>query len=168
MLALSAKRLVLSALVSIGLMFTFFTLPALAQDCDNPTTTQDAIQCGTDNVSGSTDSPDQATTNINDTINKFINIFTAIVGVIAVVMIVVGGYRYVTSGGQPDKIAGAKNAIIYAIVGIIIAVLAQVISQFVLEKTTDTSSSGGTGQPAGGGGGGSGGTNPIPGETGHE
>lgn len=53
-------------------------------------------------------------------------------GVISVVMLIWGGIRYIMSGGDSKKITDAKNTILYAIIGLIIAVLAFAIVNFVL------------------------------------
>jgi len=71
---------------------------------------------------------------IQDLIKDAINIFSVIVGIVAVIMIIYGGFRYITSGGDSGAVSGAKNTIIYAIVGLIIVALAQFIVQFVLSK----------------------------------
>ncbi|HLG90750.1 MAG TPA: pilin [Candidatus Saccharimonadales bacterium] len=78
--------------------------------------------------------PDE--TDFNDLLAKIINIISVIVGVVAVIMIIVGGFRYITSGGSPEKVTGAKNTILYGIVGLIIVALAQVIVRFVLKQVT--------------------------------
>lgn len=78
----------------------------------------------------------QATTNINGIIKTVINIFSIIVGVVAVIMIIIGGLRYITSGGDSNNVSGAKNTIIYAIIGLVVVALAQFIVQFVLNKVT--------------------------------
>lgn len=74
----------------------------------------------------------------NSTIVKLlqtvVNILSVIVGIIAVIMIVVGGFRYITSGGESSNVSAAKNAIIYAIVGLIIVALAQAIVRFVVNR----------------------------------
>ena len=75
--------------------------------------------------------------NLNHIIKEAINVFSVIVGVVAVIMIIVGGFRYITSGGQAEKITSAKNTILYAIVGLIIVALAQIIVKFVLSKATN-------------------------------
>ncbi|MBC7707772.1 hypothetical protein H7Y63_00940 [Polaromonas sp.] len=61
-----------------------------------------------------------------------VNIFSIIVGIIAVLMIIFGGFKYITSGGDSGNVSGAKNTLIYAIVGLIIVALAQFIVRFVL------------------------------------
>jgi hypothetical protein len=58
------------------------------------------------------------------------------VGIIAVLMIIIGGFKYITSGGESSNISGAKNTIIYAIIGLVIVALAQIIVHFVVNKVT--------------------------------
>ena len=67
-----------------------------------------------------------------------INIISLVVAAIAVIMIMIGGFRYVTSGGKQESVAGAKNTIMYAIIGLVIVALAQVIVKFVLNRTTSS------------------------------
>jgi|JI10StandDraft_1071094.scaffolds.fasta_scaffold29100_6 hypothetical protein len=74
---------------------------------------------------------------LTDTFKFIINVFSVIVGVIAVIMIIWGGLKYITSGGDSGKVTSAKNTIIYAIIGLIIVALAQFIIQFVLKKASD-------------------------------
>ena len=73
---------------------------------------------------------------LNGIITTAINVFSIIVGVVAVIMIIVGGFRYIASGGKAESVSGAKNTILYAIIGLIIVALAQIIVRFVLNKTT--------------------------------
>lgn len=77
---------------------------------------------------------------VNRTIRLVINIISFIVGILAVIMIIIGGLKYITSGGDSNNVASAKNTILYAIIGLVIVALAQVIVRFVLEKATDTAS----------------------------
>jgi len=69
---------------------------------------------------------------LNALIAKIINIISVIVGIVAVIMIIYGGFKYITSGGDSGNVTGAKNTILYAIVGLIIVALAQFIVKFVL------------------------------------
>jgi hypothetical protein len=71
---------------------------------------------------------------IESLIKTILNVFSAIVGSIAVIMIIVGGFRYVTSAGDSNNVSGAKNTILFAIVGLIIVVFAQIIVRFVLQR----------------------------------
>lgn len=74
---------------------------------------------------------------INKIITQAINIFSVVVGIIAVIMIIVGGFKYITSGGDSGNISSAKNTIIYAVIGLVIVALAQFLVQFVLDKATN-------------------------------
>jgi len=65
-----------------------------------------------------------------------IDLFSLIVGIIAVVMIIIGGVKYITSNGDAGNVTGAKNTILYAIIGLIIVALAQTVVFFVLDKAT--------------------------------
>lgn len=73
---------------------------------------------------------------VEGTVQTAINIVSWIVGIIAVIMIIVGGAKYVTSGGDSNGVQSAKNTIMYALIGIVIVALAQVIVQFTLRKAT--------------------------------
>lgn len=77
-----------------------------------------------------------STTSFNQLLARIINVLSIIVGVIAVVMIIVGGLRYITSGGDSGKVGTAKTTIIYAIVGLVIVALAQLIVHFVLNESS--------------------------------
>src|SRR3989344_5944574 len=80
----------------------------------------------------------------NDLIAKIINIFSVIVGIVAVIMIIVAGFRYITSAGNQERVKAAKTTLIYALIGLVIVALAQVIVRFVLrETTTSVNNSGG-------------------------
>lgn len=60
------------------------------------------------------------------------NILLYIVGALSVIMVIVGGLRYVVSGGDPNATAGAKNTIIYALIGIAVAFMAYAAVNFVI------------------------------------
>ena len=79
-----------------------------------------------------------AVSSINNIVALVINIFSVVVGIIAVIMIIIGGVRYVTSGGNDQSVASAKNTILYAIIGLVIVALAQIIVKFVLNKVTQS------------------------------
>ena len=73
--------------------------------------------------------------NLNGTdgiVNKIINGVLYVVGVLAVVMVIIGGVQYTTSGGDQAAVTKAKNTILYGIVGLVIAILAFAIVNFVI------------------------------------
>ena len=65
-------------------------------------------------------------------IMRAINIMLFAVGVLSVVMLIFGGFRYVISGGKKESVTNAKNTILYAIVGLLVAVFAYAIINFIL------------------------------------
>jgi hypothetical protein len=64
------------------------------------------------------------------------NVLLFIIGAISVIMLIIGGIRYTVSGGDSAAVTSAKNTILYAIVGIIVALLAYAIVNFVLGSFT--------------------------------
>jgi beta-lactamase regulating signal transducer with metallopeptidase domain len=72
----------------------------------------------------------------NNLVATIINIISVVVGIVAVIMIIYAGFRYVTSGGKDDSVKGAKNTILYAVIGLVVVALAQIIVHFVLSKTS--------------------------------
>ena len=64
-----------------------------------------------------------------------------IVGAVAVIMLIIGGLRYVLSAGEAKNVTAAKDTILYAIIGIVVALLSFALVQFVvgsLDKSTST------------------------------
>lgn len=67
------------------------------------------------------------------------NTILYIVGIIAVVMLIIGGIKYVISGGDSKKVTDAKNTVLYAIIGLVIAFLAFAIINFVISALPSSS-----------------------------
>ena len=76
-------------------------------------------------------------------VRNVVLILSWIVGVAAVIMIVIAGLKYITSSGDAGGIQSAKNTLLYAIVGLLIAIFAQVIVRFVLGRATGGGGEGG-------------------------
>ncbi len=68
----------------------------------------------------------------NDLIKSVVNVLLFITGAIAVVMIVLGGLKYTTSNGDSNQVTSAKNTILYAVIGLIVAIMAYAIVNFVI------------------------------------
>ena len=66
------------------------------------------------------------------------NILLFLVGAISVIMLIIGGVRYVISGGDQNQVTGAKNTIMYAIIGIVVAFLAFAAVNFVVTQLAKT------------------------------
>ncbi len=108
-----------------------------AADCLNASgaTISDCLNTGADKTDPNSTGVN-ATDKVNDTIRLVINVFSLVVGVISVIMIIIGGLKYITSGGESSNVSGAKNTILYAIIGLVVVALAQIIVKFVLDKVT--------------------------------
>ena len=65
------------------------------------------------------------------------NILLFIVGAIAVIMIILAGLRYITSAGNSSAVTAANNTILYAIIGLIVAILAYALINFVITSFAD-------------------------------
>lgn len=63
-----------------------------------------------------------------------VNILSILAGVAAVIMLILGGIKMALGQGDPGKISGARNQIIYALVGIAVAVVAQGVVRLVLNN----------------------------------
>ena len=121
------KNIVISVAIlcsAVALLLIFSPGLGLAQ-------VENQIQEGVNSAAGANNNANPETT-LNDTIASVVNILSIIVGIVAVIMLIVAGYRYTASGGDASKVAGAKNTFIYAIIGLIIAALSQIIVKFVL------------------------------------
>ena len=64
------------------------------------------------------------------------NVLIYIVGAVAVIMLIIGGLRYVISQGDKSNVESAKNTILYAVIGIVVAILAYAIVNFVTSSLT--------------------------------
>ena len=67
-----------------------------------------------------------------DVFKNVVNILLFIIGAVSVIMLIYGGIRYTTSGGNTNSVTAAKNTVIYSIVGLVISILAYAIVNFVV------------------------------------
>ena len=115
----------------------------MAADCTGgnavtPTQTNACLCSGSNiDLTGATQGCDTGGTGLGKLIRTIINVLSVIIGAIAVIMIIIGGFRYVVSAGNPEQAKSARNTILYAIIGLVIVALAQIIVHFVLNNTTN-------------------------------
>ena len=76
----------------------------------------------------------ESSNSINRIAHHVINVLSAVVALVAVVMIIFGGFRYVTSGGNDSSVNSAKNTILYAIIGLVIVALSQILVHFTIRN----------------------------------
>jgi TRAP-type C4-dicarboxylate transport system permease small subunit len=73
-------------------------------------------------------------TSAGDAIRNVVNVLLYLLGATAVIVIVVGGIMYSTSGGESANVTKAKNMIMYAVIGLVLALLAYAIVNFVIAR----------------------------------
>ncbi len=72
---------------------------------------------------------------IQSNVQFALDIFSWIVGIAAVIMLIMGGFRFVTSGGDSGRVSAARNTILYAVIGLVVVMAAQIVVKFVLGNT---------------------------------
>lgn len=100
----------------------------------NAATSKEQICEGISATGGSCD-PQAASLTIDNVLRIALNTLSFIAGLIGVIMVIIGGIKYITSQGDASSINSAKNTILYALVGIVVAVVAQFLVRFVLSST---------------------------------
>lgn len=104
-------------------------VPTYAADCETYTI-QNGVDCAKgDGVPGGDTNPLFGPNSIFTTV---VNVLLFIIGAICVIMLIWGGIRYTTSAGNSANVTAAKNTIMYAIIGLVIAFLAFAIVNWVL------------------------------------
>ena len=137
-------RKILLGFVGLLVVLGFFAIPARVSAGPFDAARDTACEGLEFNEGDSTSCDDSDGDKVDSTISNIINLASLVVGVVAVIMVIVGGFKYVTSQGDSGGITSAKNTIIYAVVGLIIVALAQVIVRFVVNKTSDSTGSSGS------------------------
>lgn len=101
-----------------------------AASCSTP---QECAQQGVDQAdTGSSN------TSVGDIIKSIVNILLFIIGAVSVIMIVIGGFKYVVSNGDSSQVKSAKDTIFYAIIGLVVAILAYAIVNWVISAFIPT------------------------------
>ena len=77
---------------------------------------------------------DPAKAGLINTIIRIINALLVLAAIAAIVFVIIGGVRYITAQGDEDAVEQAKNTVIYAIIGIIVIILAAVIVNFFVSQ----------------------------------
>ena len=125
-------RALLLSITTIISLVAVPLLPVTAQaDCSTTSGSSnpvDSISGGVQCVGGKSPS----TTEFTNNLKIIVNVLLFLLGSIAVIMIILGGIRYTTSNGDSSQITSAKNTILYAVIGLVIAILAYAIVNFVL------------------------------------
>ena len=81
--------------------------------------------------------------NLMDTINTILKVILGVLGVVAVAYIIYGGFMITTASGDPVKVKKGKETIMYGVMGLVVALLAFAIVNFVLSSVFNGAASGG-------------------------
>ena len=127
------KRFV-AVLVAVGLVAGFMTMPVYAQDSGE----QQSEQQTNTGIWGACTGADSAVcsdkTEATDIVKRLINTFLFVIGMLAVIMVIHSGFKYVTSRGDAEGVKSAKNTLLYAVIGLVVALMAYAIVNFVIEE----------------------------------
>lgn len=132
----SLQTLLLVPVIALGASLALPVVPSASaatdQQCQDPADGGDAISIG--NAADCAQGRDQGASLFGDggIFKTITNVLLFLIGAISVIMLIIGGIRYTISGGDSAAVTSAKNTILYAIVGIIVALLAYAIVNFVL------------------------------------
>jgi len=121
------QTIILAVAVLIGVAAVpLISTSAYAEDVDPAKSIGDGVK---DIGGGEADSA-----GLTDMIKTIVNVLLFLLGAVAVVMIIFGGIKYTTSNGDSSQITSAKNTILYAVVGLVVAILAYAIVNFVISS----------------------------------
>lgn len=125
--------LLVSAFIALAAVFS--PVPVLVSaECGEVTSgAVGGVECG-----NTDDNPDELFGGDSSIFTTVVNILLFIIGAISVIMLIIGGIRYTLSAGDSGNVTAAKNTILYAIVGLVIAFLAFAIVNWVLGSVADS------------------------------
>ncbi len=132
------KNIIIIAAASLAMGAPAIGIPVTAFAACN--SIQTAVNSGINNATGSgtaCGASAGASGGLTNLAKKIVNILSIIVGIVAVIFIIYGGFRYITSGGDTGNVGNAKNTLIFAVVGLIIVALAQFIVHYVLNTAAN-------------------------------
>lgn len=121
------KRLFVVLSLIAMLLLPLFRATATAQFneiCDD--TTSDASICN----AGS----DDPVTGESGVLRKVLLMISYVAGVAAVIMVLLGGLKFITANGDPNSITSARNTVLYALIGVVVFLLSQIIVRFVISS----------------------------------
>ena len=130
------KTTITAAALVLGMAILAPSAVVVAQEGDgggsDTTSAGSTIQDAVNDIGG-----DQNTTELKDVVKTILNVLLYFIGALSVIMIIYGGFKYITSGGDSSGVSSAKNTIMYAVIGLIVATLAFTLVNFVLGVFND-------------------------------
>ncbi|MBQ2659753.1 hypothetical protein IJF85_02140 [Candidatus Saccharibacteria bacterium] len=133
------KTLIAGVAIAVAGMFAV-SAPAMAVKCPEGSHREEADNIAQCNLPEDSETP--TTKGLWETVQAIINWVLAVLGLVTVVMIIIGGFTYLTSQGDPGKTKKGRDTILYGVIGLIIALLAFAIVNFVLANVFGGNSTG--------------------------
>jgi type IV secretion system pilin len=134
----SIYRVLVVVMLILGLgIFSTSAVFAAPGDPPDPCTTGDTktqIKCGVTG-SGGTGAKNQGS-QVAVIIRTVVNILLFLIGAFAVIMIVIAGFRFVGANGDANTVSSARNTILYAVIGLVVAYLAYALVNFIVDQIT--------------------------------
>lgn len=121
------RRITSFLVIALSFIFLSLAAPSVNAQVMDKTCTGSAL-----NSSVCKAGSDDPITGDNGIIMKITRVISYIIGFVAVLMIIIAGLKFVTANGNSESIASARNTIIYALIGVVIAAFSQLIVRFVI------------------------------------
>ena len=119
------QAIIAAVLVSAGLGVVAFS-PVSYAACSSAA---DCVNDGLDATGGQ-----GSNTSVGDIVSTVVKVLLFIIGAVSVIMIILGGIRYTISQGDSSAVTAAKNTILYAVIGLLVAIFAYAIVSFVVDQ----------------------------------
>ncbi len=126
------KRIILNitATLMLALLPVGATVGTAYAACGTPSDSKTQVLHGIGETGGGCND-----SGVSNVLSDVVQILSIVVGIAAVIAVISAGFKYVTSGGEASKVANAKSTLIYALIGVAIAALAQFLVHFVLTQS---------------------------------
>lgn len=121
------KSIIITAAVLLGVLVPVSVAGVVSAQAPCSGSAAECMKQGQQKVGGS-----QNTVTLEDQIKIVVNVLLFLLGAIAVIMIIIGGIRYATSNGDSSQTKAAKDTILYAVIGLIVAIMAYAIVNFIV------------------------------------
>ena len=134
MIKISLRNIIYSLLFITCLVFASLVKPVSAFTCPEKTIRENEpvsalSECNVEKTEGEK--------SLMSNVNMLINVFTSVMGFLAVAMIIYGGFMLLTAQGDPARIKRGKDVVLYSIIGLILVMLAYAIVNFVMTNVTN-------------------------------
>ncbi len=130
LLNLTAAILTVFAIAGISSLAPVQSTYAVKHYCPNGKPTTDLKSC--EDFSDLDEGAKKA--DVFSVANTAVNVILSVIGVVAVVVIIIGGITFMTSQGDSNKVAKGRNTLIWGVVGLVVALVASAIVNFVLKN----------------------------------